>query len=177
MTRLILTTDDSGAGCLKGTGLADIVIWFCLRFTWGPLRSDAELATFWEARSTKHGSPGSHWLDFIRSRYLEEIQGKDLGLIDLCERCETIELWIDPEPNAQLTLIWLLDYLRHQGKTASKLPLVQADVALGTHLPTKVGTWRLPAIKILNDHLEQASGAWRAYWAPTPRTGSTCYQR
>ena len=37
MTRLILTTDDSGAGCLKGTGLADIVIWFGPRFTWGPL--------------------------------------------------------------------------------------------------------------------------------------------
>ena len=117
MTRLILTTDDSGAGCLKGTGLADIMIWFGLRFTWGPLPSDAELATFLEARSTKHGSPGSHWLDFVRARYLEEIQGKDLGLIDLCERCETIELWVDPEPNAQLTLIWLLDYLRHHGKT------------------------------------------------------------
>jgi hypothetical protein len=115
MTRLILTTDDSGAGCLKGTGLADIVIWFGLRFTWGPLPSDAELATFLEARSTKHGSPGSHWLDFIHSRHLEEIEGKNLGLIDLCERCETIELWVDPEPNAQLTLIWLLDYLRHHG--------------------------------------------------------------
>jgi hypothetical protein len=112
MTRLILTTENSGAGCLKRTGLADIVIWFGLRFVWGPLLSDAELATFLEARSTKHGSPGSHWLDFVRARYLEEIQGKDLGLIDLCERCETIELWVDPEPNAQLTLIWLLDYLR-----------------------------------------------------------------
>jgi hypothetical protein len=112
MTRLILTTDDSGAGCLKRTGLADIVIWFGLRFVWGPPPSDAELATLLEARSTKHGSPGSHWLDFVRARYLEEIQAKDLGLIDLCERCETIELWVDPEPNAQLTLIWLLDYLR-----------------------------------------------------------------
>jgi hypothetical protein len=100
MTRLILTTDDSRAGCLKGTGLADIVIWFGLRFVCGPLPSDAELATFLEARSTKHGSPGSHWLDFIRSRHLEEIEGKNLGLIDLCERCETIELWVDPEPNA-----------------------------------------------------------------------------
>ncbi len=34
-------------------------------------------------------------------------------MIDLCERCETIELWIDPDPNAQLTLIWLLDHQRH----------------------------------------------------------------
>jgi len=169
MTRLILTTDDSGAGCLKGTGLADIVIWFGLRFVWGPLPSDAELSTFLEARSTKHGSPGSHWLDFIRSRHLEEIEGKDLGLIDLCERCETIELWVDPEPNAQLTLIWLLDYLRHHGKTASKLTLVQADVRIGNHPPKEVAQWRLPAVKILNDHLETASAAWQAYRAATPQ--------
>jgi len=169
MTRLILTTDDSGAGCLKGTGLADIVIWFGLRFVWGPLPSDAELSTFLEARSTKHGSPGSHWLDFIRSRHLEEIEGKDLGLIDLCERCETIELWVDPEPNAQLTLIWLLDYLRHHGKTASKLTLVQADVRIGNHPPKEVAQWRLPAVKILNDHLETASAAWQAHRAPTPQ--------
>jgi hypothetical protein len=90
-------------------------------------------------------------------------------LIDLCERCETIELWIDPDPNAQLTLIWLLDYLRHHAKIASKLTLVQADTAIGGHLPEQVATWRLPAIRILNDHLEQASTAWRAYRAPTPQ--------
>jgi len=169
MTRLILTTEDSGAGCLRVAGIADIVLPFGLRFVWGPLPSDAELATFLEARSTKHGSPGSHWLDFVRARYLEEIEGKDLGLIDLCERCETIELWIDPDPNAQLTLIWLLDYLRHHAKIASKLTLVQADEAIGGHLPEQVATWRLPAIRILNDHLEQASTAWRAYRAPTPQ--------
>jgi hypothetical protein len=133
------------------------------------LLSDAELATFLEARSAKHGSPGSHWLDFVRARYLEEIQGKDLGLIDLCERCETIELWIDPEPNAQLTLIWLLDYLRHHGKTASKLTLVQADVRIGNHPPEEVARWRLPAVKILNDHVETASAAWQAYRAATPQ--------
>jgi hypothetical protein len=169
MTRLILTTDDSGAGCLKGTGLADIVIWFGRRFNWGPLPSDAKFATFLEARSTKHGSPGSHWLDFIRPQHLEEIEGKDLGLIDLCERCETIELWVDPEPNAQLTLIWLLDYLRHHGKTASKLTLVQSDVRIGNHPPEAVAKWRLPAVKILNDHLETASAAWQAYRQPKPQ--------
>ena len=145
------------------------MIWFGLRLVWGPLPSDAELATFLEARSTKHGSPGSHWLDFIRSRHLEEIEGKDLGLIDLCERCETIELWVDPEPNAQLTLIWLLDYLRHHGKTASKLTLVQADVRIGNHSPKEVVKWRLPAVKILDDHLETASAAWQAYRQPKPQ--------
>ena len=81
------------------------------------------------------------------------------------DRCETIELWIDPVPNAQLILIWLLDYLRHHENIASKLTLVQTDAATGNHYPEEVATWRLPAVKILNDHLEQASAAWRAYRA------------
>ena len=72
MTRLVLTTDDSGAGCLKAARIADIVLPFGMRFVWGPLPSDAELATFFGARSTKHGSPGSHWLDFIPPRRLEK---------------------------------------------------------------------------------------------------------
>jgi hypothetical protein len=169
MKRLILTTDDSGAGNLRQAGLADIVIPFGFRFVWGPLPTPEELATLLAARSAKHGSPGSHWLDFVRPRRLEEIGGKDLGLIDLCERCETIDLWVDPDPNSQLTLIWLLDYLHHHTKIAQKLTLVQADVRIGNHSPEELATWRLPAVKILNDHLEQASAAWRAWRAPTPQ--------
>jgi hypothetical protein len=169
MSRLILTTEDSGAGNLRQAGLADIVISFGLRLVRGPLPTPEELATLLAARSAKHGSPGSHWLDFVRARRLEEIGGKDLGLIDLCERCETIELWIDPDPNAQLTLIWLLDYLHHHAKIAPKLTLVQADVRIGNHPPEELATWRLPAVKIRNDHLEQASTAWRAWRAPTPQ--------
>ncbi len=58
MTRLILTTDDIGAGSLRAAaGIADIVLPFLIRFVWGPLPSDAEFATFLEARSRKHGSP------------------------------------------------------------------------------------------------------------------------
>lgn len=111
MPRLILTTDGSGAGALRAAGIADIVVPFRIRFVWAPLPSDAELATFLEARSRKHDSPDSHWLDFVRRVHREPMGGKALGLINFCERCETIELWADPEPNAQLTLIWLLDYL------------------------------------------------------------------
>ena len=58
MTRLFLTTSDSGAGALKGTGLADIVLPFGFRFVWGPLPSAAELAKLLAARSPKHDSSG-----------------------------------------------------------------------------------------------------------------------
>ncbi len=50
------------------------------------------------------------------------------GLIEFCARFEAVELWVDPDPNAQLTLIWLLDYLRPHAEIVSKLTLVQADV-------------------------------------------------
>jgi hypothetical protein len=133
MTRLILTTSDSGAGSLMGTGIADIVIPFGFRFVWGPLPSDAELAASLAPNSTQHP-----WLWNIYRRHLGENGESEHGLVDLCDRCETIELWIDPEPNAQLTLIWLLDYLRHYGTIESKLALVQADVVIGNYPPEEL---------------------------------------
>src|SRR5258705_806758 len=169
MPRLILTTDDSGAGSLRAAGIADIVLPFRIRFVWGALPSDAKFAMFLAARSRKRSSAGSDGLDFVSRLHLKPITGKAHGLIDFCERCETIELWADPEPNAQLTLIWLLDYLRHHGKTVSKLTLVQANVRIGGHSPEEIAGWRLPAVKIANDHLETASAAWQAYRAPTPQ--------
>jgi len=67
---------------------------------------------------------------------------------------------------AQLTLIWLLDYLRHYAKIASKLTLVPGGRPHRQSPRRK--KWpkrRLLAVKILNDHVETASAAWQAYRA------------
>ena len=115
-------------------------------------------------RSVRTGST------YLPGKPLEEARSHGLGLIEFCERCETIELWIDPEPNAQLTLIWLLDYLRPHAEHR-----FEADFGPGgrpssaTIRPEEVAAWRLPAVKIRNDHLETASSAWQAYRAPTPQ--------
>jgi hypothetical protein len=164
MTHLILTTSDSWAGSLKQTGIADVVIPFGFRFVRGPLPSDAKFAAALAPSSTHHT-----WLWNNYRTHLGESGKFEHGLIDLCEHCDTIELWIDPEPNAQLTLIWLLDYLRHYGTIASKLALVQADVMIGDHPPEELLKRRLPVVDILNDHLEIASAAWLAWRAPTPQ--------
>ena len=73
MMRLILTTTDTGAGALRGTGIADVVIGFDFRFVWGPLPLQAELASFLEGRSAEHDSVGTHWLDSLNRRQLGEI--------------------------------------------------------------------------------------------------------
>lgn len=169
MTRLILTTSDAGAGSLKQAGIADIVIPFGFRFVWGPLPSDAELAGALTRGPAQQDQPIDHWLRNVYRKHFGEIGDNEIRLIDLCERCETIELWIDPEPNAQLTLIWLLDYLRHHDSIVSKLCVVQPDVAIAEQPTEAISGWRPPAVKILNDHLEAASLAWQAYRQPTPQ--------
>jgi hypothetical protein len=169
MTRLILTTDVSSAGALKEAGRADIVIGFVQRFVWGPLPSDAELAAMLEPRTTQR--PGSHWLDYASSAASKEIGGRELGLVELCQRCEAVELWMETGPNAQLILIWLLDYLHSHADAATiaKLILCHLDVDLGDAVAKQLAKWRFPMVGITNDHLEIASLAWRAYRAPTPQ--------
>jgi hypothetical protein len=163
--RLILTTKDSGAGSLRSTGLGDRIGGFGVRFVWGQLSSESHLDTWLSPRSAEHEA--SHWLDGT-SRWFKEARAGE-GLIEFCERFDEVALWVDPDPNSQLTLIWLLDYLRRQAKTALNLTMVQADVTIGDHTPEEVAGWRLPSVKIQSEHLEAASKAWRAYRQPTPQ--------
>lgn len=167
MTRLILTTSDSGSGALKGARIADAVIGFGYRFVWGPLPSDTDIATSLMPLSSQHDQADDHWLLLIYRKHVGHIDSRT-GLIDLCEPFDTIELWIDPDPNAQLILLWLLDYLRPHEKIVSKLNLVQADDPVGSHLSEDIAAWRIPATKILNGDLEIAGLAWQAWRAPTP---------
>jgi hypothetical protein len=168
MERLILTTSDSGAGGLLEAKLADCVIPSELRFVWGQLPSQVELERVLSPRSAMHEASAPHWLDHT-GRRLAETRAEGPGLVEFCGRFEAVELWIDPDPNAQLTLIWLLDYLRHHARTASKLTLVQAGLPIGNYPPEELAGRRLPAVKILNNHLETASMAWRACRQPSPQ--------
>src|SRR5262245_40748653 len=101
VTRLALTSTDSAGGCLLRAGVADIVLPLGFRFVWGELPSDDKLKAML--------GPGS--LDHLPQHRLGEFHLKGMGPFDLCERCETIELWFDPSPNAQLILIQFLDCL------------------------------------------------------------------
>ena len=167
MTRLILTADSSAAGALMGARSGDLVIAIERRLVWGALPSEAQLDAFFAARTTQGN--GLHWQDDSPPSRLAEFGVADLGLIELCAKCEAVELWIDPEPNAQLMLLWLLDYLGPHANVTSSLALVQTDIRIGDRLPEELPRWRLQATPIRNDHLETASAAWVAWRAPTPQ--------
>jgi len=170
MTRLILATSDLAGTLLRQAGRADIVIGFKPRFVWGRLPSQGELETSLQARSAEHRDLGAHWLDFISAEYVAAVGGTDLGLLELCERCDSIELWADPGANDQLVLIWLLDVLRPHQNILSKLVLVQTDADVASHGGVNLAQWRLPKLAVTDDRLRLASRAWNAYRASTPQS-------
>lgn len=159
MTRLILTSTDSGAGCLLGAGIADVVIPLDFRFVWGALPTDAKLKAML--------GPGS--LNHFPQRRLGEFQSQGLGVLDLCERCDAVELWFDPPPNAQLMLVQLLDCLSSRRSIVSKLTLFQTDVEIGNQSPETLPGWKPHGIEIGNGHIDAASMAWQAYRQPAPQ--------
>jgi len=165
MTRLILTADDSSAGSIVSAGHADLAVVIELRMVWEPPRSDAELAAFLAPRTSQR--PDSHWLDSMPPWRLQKFGMNDLGLIEACQRCKTVELWMGTEPNAQLVLIWLLDHLGARAKDLG-ITLRHVDVALGETEPARLAKMKFAGIAIDDRHLEIASLAWQAFRAPTP---------
>jgi hypothetical protein len=165
MTRLILT---SGSGLdLERSGRADVVIAFTYRFAWGPPPSSDELATYLAARSDKHAR-GTHWSDFCLRKSSVTQARRDLGLVEFCKQCETVELWFDPHPNDQLQLIWLLDHFSSYPEIVARLRLRIVDFELLMATPEELGRWKVRGPEVTSGELETASVAWRAYRAPTP---------
>jgi len=75
---------------------------------------------------------------------------------------------METEPNAQLVLIWLLDYLGPQSKTLNII-LRHVDASLVETEPMRLAGLKFPGVAINDHHLEIASLAWQAFRAPTPR--------
>jgi hypothetical protein len=167
MTRLILTSDDSSAGALQRSGLADLVVPILHRFVWGPLPSDAKLSAYL-ARRTRQPR-GGHWLDFASHRDLEASGGPKRSFVALLERCDSVELWMDNRPNDQLVLIWLLSYLHDHAEVATKIVLRHIDTPLFDALPEQLATWAFVGVHVTREHLEIARLAWRAFRASTPQ--------
>lgn len=147
---------------------ADLAVDFFFRFIWGPLPSPDELAIYLGPR-TSGPAPGHHWSDFASRWNQSEKRGhRNLSLTEFCQQYDTVELWFDTEPSAQLQLIWLLDYFRSHPQTVARLKLRLIDLEMiGLH-PGGFGKWQPPAIDVTERELATASAAWQAYRAPTP---------
>lgn len=165
--QLIVTTDSSAAGALQQAGLADLVVAIERRLVWRLLPSATELDAFFAPRTTQRH--GLHWLDDTPHWRLEKSGVGGRGLVELLSECASAELWMGPEPNAQLILLWLLDHCGLDGAAVSKLVIRQLDTAVGGVDPKRLAKLNPPILGPAQNRLELAGRAWRAYRAPTPQ--------
>ncbi len=151
------------------SGFADLAVHFFYRFIWGPLPSAAELVAYLGPRGPEQHS-GTHWSAFAYG--WERSQGeahRNLALAEFCLQYETVELWFDTRPYAQLGLIWLLDHFRSYPELRARLKLRMLNQDL-------IGIERLDldklreAVVVTEDDVATASAAWQAYCAPTPES-------
>nr|WP_249794615.1 hypothetical protein [Bradyrhizobium sp. Oc8] len=166
---MILATNDRAEDTLRQSGLANIALGFYPRFVWTKLPSKERLLVGLERRSAKHCNSGDHWLDDVCHGALDGFGTRDIGFFELCAKFDSIEVWVDPLPNDELVLVWLLDLLRPYKDITTKLSLVHADDKVANYAPESVAKWKLPAFKVTDNHLVMASRVWQAYRAETPK--------
>jgi hypothetical protein len=167
MTRLILTTDDSAAGALERSGLADLVVPILHRFVRGPLPPNVELSAYLAHRNRQ--PKGGHWLDYASRRDFAAIGGRRHSFRELVDRCDSVELWMDTRPNDQLVLIWLLNQLRERAELTTRIVLRHVETPLFDALPKQLAHWMFVGVQLTREHLDIAHLAWRAFQAPDPQ--------
>jgi hypothetical protein len=149
---------------------ADLVLDLALfDFVWGPQPSPDELAAHLGPRTPSHRHDrATHWSDWVHSQWKHSKGRKhrDLSLADFCQHYETVELWFDVRPKAQLKLIWLLDYFRSYPQTVGRLKLRLVDLEMSAF--EKFGRWDPPAVDVTEEELATASATWQAWRSPTP---------
>jgi hypothetical protein len=90
-------------------------------------------------------------------------------LLPTCQQFDRVELWIDPEPQAQLLLVQLLDWFGTDPDLVAKTFLMHAESPVGWRAPDDLRTLQ-PTFDPVDAHrLDLAVRAWNAYRQPTPR--------
>ena len=175
MSTLILVTCDSAAGHLKRERRADRVQSFTHRLVTGPVPVDGSPETFFQRQRTLYEADGLFYEPFWFER--ESLDGTKpqfkpiwSRLPEVCREHDRIELWIDPDPNAQLVMVQLLDWLGSLPDIVPRLWLKQSDSPLRQR---HAGDWVLPPHPIEAVDLALSRRAWSAFGAATPEAWSS----
>lgn len=81
---------------------------------------------------------------------------------------DRIEIWADPDPNAQLHMIGLLDWLGRDPALARKLSINAVDYRIGECRPEEVVDRERKIREADPDMIDLASISWNAFCQPTP---------
>ena len=159
-TALVLATGASACGQLKHAKIGTRHEALLPILVWGPLpRTDSYFAAREDTLLAD-----DHW--FLPT--LPNQSHRLPGLSELIRQHDRTELWIDPDPNSQLTLLFLLDYLHIDNALLERMRFYQSPIRLGERPPEESAVSVPPLRSIEPTDATLASRIWRAYAAPTP---------
>ena len=173
--RLIVACGDSAPGGVRAAGIADRVTRTSQQLVWGPVPPQDDPAEFlaarfaaWDSDLATSDQPEDWERDVVspsqsRNRSWEHC-------LSVFPEYDRIELWMDPQPNAQLQLLQLLDWLGRHDQLAEKVFLMQADEPIGNCTPFDIRTLSPRVEKVGPREFELAARAWRAFCQPTPQS-------
>ncbi len=137
------------------------------RFIWGPQPSPDQLGRYLGPRTDQQ--QGKHWSDWGGYwNQSENREHRDLSLAEFCQQYETVELWFDMSPAAQLKLVWLLDYFSSYPEAVARLKMRVVDLEMVELPPNGFSKWRPALISVIEKDMATASAAWQAYRSTTP---------
>lgn len=173
--KLIVASGDSASGSLRVARIADRVERISDRLVWGPVPLEADdPVTFRAARfavSDAHPDTSDQPLAWERmdegprSYFLRDWASNLSVFVDY----ERIELWVDPDANGQLQLLYLIDWFGRQPAQIDKLFVAQVEERVGGMRPYEHRV-RPPRIDPVNRRqVELATLAWDAFRQRDPR--------
>jgi len=166
MSTLILTPDDTAAGCLAASGIADRVIGFDYRLVSGPVPPVSDPEAFFAERAKLGGPEIQRWdEDGPGSR----LCGEWRDVIRVVNDFDRVEIWADQDPNSQLQLVQLLDWLSAYPSLIAKLSLSSPDFLIRSQAPESISALGLRAQKISDIQLQTARVALHAFQHPSPK--------
>ncbi|MBB3173139.1 hypothetical protein FHR90_000957 [Endobacter medicaginis] len=172
MSTLMLCNSDPAMGHLKQERAAELILNFPFHdLAFGPVPAGDDPEEFLDARRAMFAQAGvareGWWFD---GEATDPRTGRPKrrwrGLPQIGRSFDRVVLWIDPDANAQLLLIQLLDWLGRDPEIRPRLWLRQLETPGDERRP---GTLALPPVAVTEGEIALARRAWKAFREPTPR--------
>lgn len=171
MRRLIIVSGESARGSVLASQISNRVEMITDRLVWGPVPLNTndpsifhvQRLAIWDAVPNTSDQP-ELWAREHCGRRLEWA-----AHIPSLAEYERIELWMDPDVNAQLQLLYLLHWFGSQTDLASKLFIAQIERPLGETRPYEHCIRSPDIFQASGSEFALAAQAWDAFRQPTPQ--------
>lgn len=111
---------------------------------------------------------GSNLGDIKNQQVLASLAQKVEEVLQYWRDADQVELYIDPDPNSQLLMVYLLSQALEADFDHADLSVFQGTTPWGQQTPHTQSSSGITPISVENQHLTAAAGIWSAYSASTP---------